>query len=246
MSHDPQRRQVIFEAARLLYARAESQYFRAKMRAAWRVYGAEFRQADLPSDREIREQILQFARADHRELLPESLGRLPDFPRLFDEEDRAEGPDRFCVFAMLLQPLEKVKESLETHPEGDLLYHSLQVFTLARQELPYDEEFLLAALLHDVGKPIDPRDHAAASVDALEGFITARTAWLIAHHVEAQQLADRTLGARSRRRLQASENFEELMLLARCDREGRQVGVRVPDVEDALQYIRDLADMCGE
>ena len=60
---------------------------------------------------------------------------------------------------MLLQPLEGVKQSPKHHPEGDALYHSLQVFELARDERPYDEEFLLAALLHDVGKAIDPADH---------------------------------------------------------------------------------------
>ena len=53
---------------------------------------------------------------------------------------------------------------------------------------PYDEEFLLAALLHDVGKAIDPSDHVAAALQALEGSITERTAWLIAHHMDAQAL----------------------------------------------------------
>ena len=63
---------------------------------------------------------------------------------------------------MLLLPLETVKQNPAYHPEGDALYHSLQVFDLARDALPYDEEFQLAALLHDVGKAIDPRDHVAA------------------------------------------------------------------------------------
>ena len=40
---------------------------------------------------------------------------------------------------------------------------------------PYDEEFLLAALLHDVGKAIDPSDHVEAALQALEGSITERT-----------------------------------------------------------------------
>ena len=55
---------------------------------------------------------------------------------------------------------------------SDALYHSLQVFELAREERPYDEEFLLAALLHDVGKAIDPHDHVATGVEALRGSLS--------------------------------------------------------------------------
>ena len=51
---------------------------------------------------------------------------------------------------------------------------SPQVFDLARDELPYDEEFLLAALLHDVGKAIDPHEHVLTGLEALDGFITER------------------------------------------------------------------------
>ena len=154
--------------------------------------------------------------------------------------------DRFQIYEMLLLPLERVKESPAYHPEGDALYHSLQVFELARAELPYDEEFLLAALLHDVGKAIDPGDHVAAALESLEGFITPRTAWLIGHHMEAQALWDGKLGARARHRLEASESFDELTLLARLDRAGRRSGVAVEDVQDALAYVRELAQTCGE
>jgi hypothetical protein len=153
--------------------------------------------------------------------------------------------DRFQVYESLLLPLENVKQSRQYHPEGDVLYHSLQVFDLARDELPYDEEFLLAALLHDVGKGIDPRDHVRAGLDALEGFITPRTVWLIENHMLGQQARDGGLGARALRRLRANENFEELLLLVDCDQQGRQVGVQVPDVDEALDYLRDLAKMCG-
>ena len=83
-------------------------------------------------------------------------------------------------------------------------------------------------------------------MEALDGFVTPRTAWLIEHHAEAHALRDGTLGARSRRRLEASDDFDELMLLAECDDQGRAVGVEVPDVEEALEYLRDLAAMCGE
>ena len=147
---------------------------------------------------------------------------------------------------MLLLPLENVKENPEYHPEGDALYHSLQVFELARIELPYDEEFLLAALLHDVGKAIDRGDHVAAGLEALAGYITPRSAWLIEHHTEGQCLLDGTLAHAPRRRLEASEDHEELKLLARCDRNGRKPGGEAPDLAEAIEYLRELSQMCGE
>jgi len=154
--------------------------------------------------------------------------------------------DRFHLYETLLVPLEEVHENPTYHPEGDALYHSLQVFTLAREELPYDEEFILAALLHDVGKAIDPKDHISAALEALEGYVTPRTAWLIEHHGEALALREGELGIRARRRLEASEDFAELRLLADCDRAGRRRGVPTPDIQEALEYIRDLAEMFEE
>lgn len=153
--------------------------------------------------------------------------------------------DRFRIYESLLLPLEQVKQNPRYHPEGDVLYHSLQVFDLARDQIPYDEELLLAALLHDLGKGIDPHDHVRAGLEALGGFITERTHWLIEHHMEAQWVLDGTLGARARRRLESSESFDELMILARCDRDGRQCGVAVPEVDEALEYIRDLDHTFG-
>ncbi|MEM9646790.1 MAG: HD domain-containing protein, partial [Planctomycetota bacterium] len=154
-------------------------------------------------------------------------------------------PDRFHVFQALLLPLENVTQSRRWHPEGDALYHSLQVFGLAKDVAPYDEEFLLAALLHDVGKAIDPGDHVVAGLEALEGFITARTAWLIANHMEAHKIAEHTIGARRRRRLASHPSYEELLSLGECDRGGRRQGVQVDSVDEALDYIEGLEDMFG-
>lgn len=157
-------------------------------------------------------------------------------------EDRV---DRFRVYESLLLPLERVRQGRKHHPEGDALYHSLQVFDLARDQLPYDEEFLLAALLHDVGKGIDPHDHTGAALEALEGFITERTGWLIKHHMEAHAIADQTIGARAHRRLKENESYDELVLLGKCDRGGRVAGAAAPDLDEALEYLRELAQMCG-
>ena len=63
--------------------------------------------------------------------------------------------------------------------------------------------------------------------------------------VQAHALREGTLGARARRRLQQSADFDELVLLGECDRGGRVPGVEVPDLDEALEYLRDLAKMCG-
>lgn len=157
-------------------------------------------------------------------------------------EQTNEAVDRFQLFYSLLLPLENVKQHPRYHPEGDVLYHSLQVFDLACDQLPYDEEFLLAALLHDVGKGIDPDDHVQTGLEAIGEFITERTHWLIENHMEAHKIADQSLGHRAAKRLRNHQWFDDLELLGECDRGGRQVGVETVELEDALDYIRSLAD----
>ncbi|MCG8651113.1 MAG: HD domain-containing protein [Pirellulales bacterium] len=364
------RRQIAWEAARLMYSREVSEYYVAKQKAARRVHKGWVKPADLPTNAEIREQVQLLARlhegADsHRQRLLEMrlravwwLKRLAPFhPRLIgsvltgsiragsdidihvfaanphsitlqldevgvfyelerkrvqkdgqqrvfthlhvrdqfpveltvyhpsllgfrfrssitgkaiekaglaqlerlislEHEMDADGlsqrlaqmdtcPDRFGVFLSLLTPLENVRQPAKYHPEGDALFHSLQVYGCAKEELPYDEEFLLAALLHDIGKAIDPDDHVLAGLEALEGFISERTAWLIGHHMEAHRIHDRTLGARRRKKLIAHPWYEDLILLGQCDRQGRVPGAEVEDVEEALDYIEQIDEMFG-
>lgn len=368
MSTNKTRRQITFEAARLMYSRQESEYFRAKMRAARAICRGWVKPSLLPSNAEIRDEIQRFAwmhegdnrLADLREMRISALRMmrlLRDFrPRLigstltghirsgsdidlhlftssleavagsleqaglsFDVEHKqvrkhgeertfvhihvrekfpveltcyaadqahfvfkssitgkaierasiaeleellereypdldleaaveevATQMDRFLIYRMLLLPLAQVQQGRTHHPEGDALYHSLQVFELARRELPYDEEFQLAALLHDVGKGIDPHDHVTAGRDALEGFITERTDWLIENHMDAHRIRTGEGGARLKRRLQQHPDYETLQLLEACDRGGRVPGMTVPDLDEALDAIRETARMCGE
>lgn len=244
MSHKRIRCRLAQEAARLIFTREETQYGRAKRKAARLLASAPLEPNFLPCNREIRGRLrkLEQAKAEKREkMLLHPLAEAGETPPL---DCISSVSDRFRRYELLLLPLEQVVEPPEEHPEGDVLYHSLQVFELACQSLPYDEEFLLAALLHDVGKAIDPQDHVAAGLEALGDTISPRTAWLIAHHVEAVALRSGTLGARVRRRLEAEADFEELLLLADCDRRGRMVGLPVPDVPDALLYLRRLAEAC--
>ncbi len=248
------RRQIALEAARRLLeqfpgdesespldrlsAAGENDYYAAKRKAA-AVLGHRIRPGDLPSDDEVRDQavVLWKTRTE-----PDDDDQ-PEPPEPDDSEPPvtlAEALDRFEVYRLRLLPLEAVKQDPRLHPEGDALYHSLQVFHLAREARPYDEEFLLAALLHDVGKAIEPRDHAAAAVDALRGAVTERTLWLIEHHMDLNPGRDRPLTARQRRELDESEHLEDLKLLRELDDAGRVPGVVVENLDEALAYIRGL------
>ena len=155
-------------------------------------------------------------------------------------EERNEAVDPHQLFRLLLLPLETVKQNPQYHPEGDVLYHSLQVFEQAKEARSWDEEFLLAALLHDVGKGIDAFDHVLAGLQALEGLITERTAWLIEHHMEALAYKSQSLGYKAKRRLEDSEHFDDLMLLRDCDDAGRVPGAMVGTVDEALAFIREV------
>src|SRR5437588_3396033 len=148
--------------------------------------------------------------------------------------------DPYQLYRMLLLPLENVKQPTRYHPEGDALYHTLQVFELAREHRPYDEEFLLAALLHDVGKGIDRSNHVEAALQALDGLITERTRFFIEHHMHAHDYRAGKLGHRLKRELEASPDFDDLLLLRECDDAGREPGAPVGTVDEALNYLREL------
>ena len=57
MQNSKFRQQIAWEAARLMYQRQESEYYRAKMKAAQRLCHGWAKPADLPSNAEIRDQM---------------------------------------------------------------------------------------------------------------------------------------------------------------------------------------------
>jgi len=215
------RQQLALEAARIIREDPCRRYSDARQLAAERLCPGEVRPRDIPVDAEVAVQLQELAKS--------AAGR--------------EWEHRFERYAELLRPLADIVQNPVEHPEGDALYHSLQVFALASDRLPYDEEFLTAALLHDVGMAIDRHDRVAAGLQALEGLVSARTAWLIENLPVAQDLASGVLGVRARRRLNVSEDSEEILILAECDRKGRKRGVLVLDVEDAIEQILRLSQL---
>ncbi len=234
MSEDKLRQQIVFEAARLLFQRQESEYGRARVRAARLVCRQRLRPSELPTNREIREELERLS----------SAYRFPAATDTTDESDRDpwDRNERFARYRQLLVPLSRLQPDRRAHPEADVLYHSLQVFRLACDELAYDEEFLAAALLHDVGHAIDPLYPVEAGLEALDESISERTAWLIENLAAGHAYLNGTIGIRARRRLQNSESGDELVRLAKCDAAGRVPGAIVPELDEALDYLRDLSE----
>lgn len=148
--------------------------------------------------------------------------------------------DPYQLFRLLLLPLETVQQYPPHHPEGDVLYHTLQVFELAKEHRPYDEEFLLAALLHDIGKGLDRSDHVGSALAALDGLITDRTRFFIEHHMNAHLYRAGTLPPKRRRELEASPDFEDLLLFRELDEAGRVPGAVVGTVDEALDFLKEL------
>ncbi len=135
----------------------------------------------------------------------------------------------------LLSGLDGIEQSPRWHPEGDALYHSLQVFALARRATD-DRVLWAAALFHDVGKAIDGPLHDEVGADLLEGLLPARAVWLVRHHLDLLKNARRT-----RRRWLGTAALRDLEQLRRWDLTGRDPRARVTPAIDAYDALFDGA-----
>lgn len=63
----------------------------------------------------------------------------------------------------------------------DRLDHSLQTATRAFQD-SRDEEYVVCALLHDIGDILGPRNHADIAAAILQPFVSEENHWMVAHH----------------------------------------------------------------
>lgn len=136
----------------------------------------------------------------------------------------------------LLQALDGVPQDPRYHPEGDALFHSLQVFAHARRETD-DPVLIGAALLHDVGKALRGPDHDAEGADLLEGLVHPRIVWLVRHHLDLLRAPGVT-----RRRLRDTDRLGALERLRRWDLAGRSPRAVVPSPEEAISYLTRFAD----
>ena len=78
---------------------------------------------------------------------------------------------------------------LESVPNGhpiSQLEHSLQAATRAHQD-GRDEDYVVCALVHDVGDVLCPHDHAAFAAMLLKPFVSESLCWMIGKHAIFQQ-----------------------------------------------------------
>lgn len=135
--------------------------------------------------------------------------------------------DLFDTLLSLMEPLARVQQDRRHHPEGDALFHSLQVFdlALAAGEPPH---LVAAALFHDVGKAMDGA-HEVIGAAALASIADERTCWLVGRHMDL--LRDPS-GARAA--LCDDPRLDELERLRVYDVGGRRPSACVTSCERAL------------
>jgi len=213
----PLRQSIAREAARMLLRNEQSSLKQARLLASRQLSRKRIAARDLPTQEEIQAKMYELA-----QMLTGT----------------ATAPvELWQVVRQLMLSLEGVSLDPERHPEGDALYHSLQVYQLGIDHLPYDEEFLLACLVHNAGLVLDRRNPQRALLQTLGPLITVRTRFLLEHRPAA---CDYLITGRLAKSIRQSEHFEELILLARCDREGRVPGREVPSLEAAMGYLQQL------
>ena len=142
------------------------------------------------------------------------------------------GLSLYDYLTSLLEDLDGVQQHPKYHPEGDALFHSLQVFQLAR-EATQDPLLWAAALLHDVGKAVDSRQHAELGAEMLTGVVNARIVWLVAHHLDLMRIPQRT-----RHKYAGERRLQELQLLRRVDIGGRDPDAQVMGIDSAIALLK--------
>ena len=63
----------------------------------------------------------------------------------------------------------------------DRLTHCLQTATLAHKD-GKDEEYVVCALLHDIGDTLGPANHADVAAVLLEPYVSEANHWMVKHH----------------------------------------------------------------
>jgi len=84
------------------------------------------------------------------------------------------------VASQVIEQLEKLRGEFLGYPV-DRLEHSLQTATRAERD-GRDEEYVVCALVHDIGDSLAPDNHEAIAAAVLKPFVSPASYWMVAHH----------------------------------------------------------------
>lgn len=126
----------------------------------------------------------------------------------------------------------------EHHPEKNLQSHLLQCYRHACRET-HCVDTIIAALVHDVGKMIQPLGHEQHSVTMIEPFVARKTLFLVENHMRVKTYLSGEMNKWSKVvELNSHPWFAELVALHRWDLMAR-------NPRSATKFDKDkiLADM---
>lgn len=131
----------------------------------------------------------------------------------------------------LLLDLDGIQQHPHFHPEGDALFHSLQVFQLALQDNA-NSILLGAALFHDVGKAYCSGNHDKKGAELLNGILNDEIVWLVKHHLDLLKNPRKT-----RQKLKHNNRLHDLEKLRKWDLAGRNPFADVMPAEQAVSLF---------
>jgi tRNA nucleotidyltransferase (CCA-adding enzyme) len=216
-----------------------------------------------PETLDLMRQIV--ARGELAALVPE---------RVWVETERALGEDRPAVFFEVLHScgalaavfpelaaLDGVPQPARWHPEIDTFVHTMQVLEVAAELTP-DTTVRFAALVHDVGKGLTPREDwpshigheesGARLIEQLAARLRLPTehrelAVMVArHHARAHRVAEQRPGTvlellELTDAFRRPERFERFLLACEADARGRGPELRARPYPQAARLQRALA-----
>ncbi len=158
----------------------------------------------------------------------------------------------FNKIRALIEPLRSVEAPSVHHPESNVLNHTCQVVLEAGRRCqdvvePMAGRLILAAALHDVGKPVSiARDgtthgHEGDSVKLIEPLFGPEhdVVWLVKNHLRIMNVDQ--MRESKRKALTEDSRFDTLRVLRECDVAGRKAEfIFDRKAEDAMWFIIEL------
>lgn len=138
---------------------------------------------------------------------------------------------RNYLLALLLD-LDEIEQNPVYHPEGDALFHSLQVFQHAFKQNA-NPILLAAALFHDVGKVHGSKRHEIVGAEMLDGILNEKIVWLVEHHLDLLRKPSFT----EKQLKHKPTQLDDLRHLRKWDLAGRDVFADVVTPEEAVDTV---------